>query len=49
MNPVKHGFIENAMDYPYCSYRWFSEQGDDDLKKQVFDQPIDRINFMDDY
>jgi hypothetical protein len=34
------------MVYPYCSYRWFVEQGDDDLKEQVFAQPI---NMFDDF
>jgi len=23
MNPVKHGIVENAEDYPFCSYGWF--------------------------
>jgi putative transposase len=49
MNPVKHGLVENAMVYPYCSYRWFVEQGDDDLKEQVFAQPINKINMFDDF
>ena len=49
MNPVKHGSVENVMEYPYCSYRWFIEQGDDDLKKQVFGQPVDRISVIDDF
>lgn len=49
MNQVKHGLVENAMDYPYCSYRWFIEQGHDSLRKQVLDQPINRINVTDDF
>lgn len=48
MNAVNHGLVESAADYPYCSYRWLLKQ-DDDLKKQVFDQPIDRINVMNDF
>jgi putative transposase len=23
MNPVKHGLVDDAIDYPFCSYRWF--------------------------
>jgi putative transposase len=48
-NPVRHGLVEDAMDYPYCSYRWFINQGDDHLKGQVFAQPIDKINVFDDF
>ena len=49
VNPVKHGLTEHAINYPYCSYRWFVEQGDDELKKQVFNQPIDQLNIFDDF
>jgi len=48
-NPVKHGLVENAIDYPYCSYKWFIEQSDDDLTKQVVNQPIDKIKIIDDF
>jgi putative transposase len=48
-NAVKHGLVTHATDYPFCSHEWFIEQGGDDLKKQVFDQPIDRIHLLDDF
>jgi putative transposase len=48
-NPVKPGLVENAIDYPYCSYRWFIERGDEVLKEQVFNQPIDKIKVFDDF
>ena len=48
-NPVKHGLVENALDYLFCSYKWFIEQANEALKKQVFDQPIDRIKVIDDF
>jgi putative transposase len=48
-NPVKLGLVENAADYPYCSYRWFFNQGDCHLKEQVLKQPIDKINVFDDF
>jgi putative transposase len=48
-NPVKHYIAENATDYPYCSYKWFIEQGDENLKQLVFDQPIDRVKIIDDF
>jgi len=49
MNPVKHGFTDNAINYPFGSYRWFVEQGDEALKQQVFAQPIDRVKIFDDF
>lgn len=49
VNPVKHGLVEDAIDYPYCSYKWFIEQGDDVLKEQVLMQPIDHLNIFDDF
>lgn len=49
INPVKHGLVQNAIDYPFCSYKWFIEQGNEDLKEQVFNQPIDKINVTDDF
>jgi putative transposase len=48
-NPVKHGLVENAAEYPFCSYKWFLENGDDILKEQVFNQPIDSIKVFDDF
>jgi putative transposase len=48
-NPIKHGIVENAADYPYCSYKWFIEQGTNDLKEQVVNQQIDNVNVSDDF
>ncbi len=48
-NPVKHGLVEDAVDYPFCSYRWFIEQGDKELKRQVLDQPVDKGKIFDDF
>lgn len=48
-NPVKHGLAENAMDYPFCSFRWFIERGDDDLIEQVVNQPMNKVNVFDDF
>jgi putative transposase len=49
MNPIKHGLAENAMNYPFCSYKWFMAHGDEVLKEQVFAQPIDRVNIFDEF
>ena len=48
-NPVKHGLVENGLDYPFCSYKWFIVQGDEILKAQVIDQSIDKVNVFDDF
>ena len=48
-NPVKHGLVENAVNYPYCSYKWFFEQSDNGLKEQVIAQPIDKVDVFDDF
>jgi len=47
INPVKHGLVEDAIEYPYCSYRWFIEQDDGVLKERVFAQPIGKIKVFD--
>lgn len=49
MNPVKHGLVDDALNYPFCSYKWFIEQGDETLRQQVFAQPIDRVKILDDF
>ena len=49
MNPVKHGLVDDAAQYPFCSYRWFVEQGDEALKQLVFAQPIDHVKILDDF
>ena len=49
MNPVKHGLADNAMDYPFCSYKWFVERDDEALKQQVFAQPIDHVKIFDEF
>lgn len=48
-NPVKHGLTGRAVDYPFCSYRWFVEQGNEELRQQVFQQPIDCLEIVDDF
>ena len=48
-NPVKHGLVDNAFDYPFCSYKWFIEQGDEILTAQVISKSIDKVNVFDDF
>lgn len=49
LNPVKHGLVESPIDYPYCSYKWFVEQSDNNFKSLGFDQPIDKVNVFDEF
>ncbi|MBC8509460.1 MAG: transposase [Chloroflexi bacterium] len=49
MNPVKHGIVENAEDYPFCSYRWFIENGDPEFVKMVLHQPLEDLKVKDDF
>lgn len=49
MNPVKHGLVQNAEDYPFCSYRWFLEKADVEFRDTVMNQPIDRVEVEDDF
>jgi putative transposase len=49
MNPVKHGLIENVIDYPFCSYGWFVERSNINLREPVFAQPIDQVKISDDF
>jgi len=49
LNPVKHGLVENAEDYQFCSYRWFLEKADESFQTTVMNQPIDRVDIFDDF
>ena len=49
LNPVKHGLIEAAEDYPFCSYRWFLDNADESFQNTVLNQAIDRVDVFDDF
>ena len=42
-NPVKHGLVANAMDYPWCSARWFNENAPRSFVLAVESFRIDRV------
>jgi putative transposase len=48
-NPVKHGAVQKAEDYPFCSYRWFLEEGESEFRQKVFNQPMEKIKVADDF
>jgi REP-associated tyrosine transposase len=49
INPVKHGLVENAEDYPLSSYRWFLDKVDETFLNTVMNQPVDRVDIFDDF
>jgi putative transposase len=49
INPVKHGLVENAEDYPFCGYRWFLNKADESFRDIVMNQPIDRVDIFDEF
>ena len=48
-NPVRHGLVEDAEQYPWCSFSWFSHNAELDYQRSVFSMPIDRISIRDDF
>ncbi len=46
-NPVKHGLVSKAEQYPFCSAAWFKTHAPDDLRKKVALAPCDRVNVPD--
>ena len=36
MNPLKHGLVQNAEEYPFSSYKYFMENSEPDFQKRVF-------------
>ncbi len=49
LNPVKHGVVERAEDYPFCSYAWFLGTAEAEWQARVMNQSIDRIRVRDDF
>lgn len=49
LNPVKHGIVQNAEEYPFCSYKYFLENAEPDFKKLVLSQPLDDLQIEDDF
>lgn len=48
-NPVRHGLVSDAVDYPFCSMRWFRLGGEPAFVKTVLSFPIDRVKVLDDF
>jgi putative transposase len=48
-NPVKHGLVGLAADYPWCSAAWFSKHASPAFQKTVASFKIDQLNIEDDF
>ncbi len=48
-NPVKHGLVQVADQYPWCSARWFSQMAGPAFQSTVKSFPCDRVKVEDDY
>ena len=48
-NPVHHGLVPVAGDYPWCSARWFETNARPAFVKSVHGFKLDRIRVIDDF
>ncbi|GHC54876.1 hypothetical protein GCM10007100_21790 [Roseibacillus persicicus] len=48
-NAVKHGLVQVADQYPWCSARWFQRQATRAQVQKIYRFPTDRLNIEDDY
>jgi putative transposase len=48
-NAVRHGIVQRAEDYPWCSARWFLQHGDRPFVESVLSFKTDKVNVYDDY
>jgi len=49
LNPVHHGLVSAAEQYPWCSASWFEAKAAPAFQKTVLSLPTDRINIVDDF
>ena len=48
-NPVKHGLVPRANEYPWCSAAWFERTATVAQVKTIYGMKIDRVKIDDDY
>jgi len=46
-NPVRHGLVSNAEQYPFCSAAWFKANAPEDFRKKLASIPYDHVNVPD--
>ena len=49
LNAVKHGLVQKAEDYPWCSAGWFRARSSEEFYRTVMEIPHDHILVPDDY
>lgn len=48
-NPVRHGLVLEACDYPWSSASWFERNADRPFVESVRRFPVDRVNVFDEF
>jgi len=48
-NPVKHGLVLKANQYPWCSAAWFERTATPAMLKTIYGFKIDRLNVYDEF
>jgi len=48
-NPVKHGLVTSAVDYPWCSAAWFGRNASTAFQATVASFKTDRLQIEDDF
>jgi len=48
-NPVKHGLVRVASQYPWCSASWFEQNASRAHVRTVYSFRVDRVNVPDDF
>ena len=48
-NPVRHGLVEAATQYPWCSASWFQKTSPPSFYKTINNFKIDKLNIIDDF
>ena len=48
-NPVRHGLVNRATDYPWCSAGWFEQKAAPAFRAMIGTFKTDRLNVWDDF
>ncbi len=48
-NPVKHGLVANAENYPWCSAAWFAQNAPKTFVETISRFKIDKVNVFDEF
>jgi putative transposase len=48
-NPVRHGLVPAANQYPWCSAAWFERTATPAMVKSIYRFKVDSVSVVDDY